>query len=315
MTNEKQPLIFIVGPTASGKTALSLNIAEKYNGEIISGDSMQVYRYMDIGTAKATTAERTRIRHHLIDCVEPNEPYSVAHFQEQAKAIIADIRSRGKLPIIAGGTGLYAEALMYDYPFDAGTGETQLRHRVRERIVEVGLAALHAELSIADPEAAKRIHPNDERRIVRAIELMMTGEMPSAKRELTVRESPYELYVIGLSMDRAKLYARIDQRVVQMFEAGWIQEVRSLLAAGFTTEFPAMRGLGYKELNYFLRGLTTEAETIRIIQRNTRRFAKRQLSWFRHMPIIEWFELAECVLIDEQWRKICATIESKFRLN
>lgn len=294
MTDHKQPLLVLVGPTAVGKTALSLDIAETFGCEIVSGDSMQVYRGMDIGTAKADAAERARIRHHLIDIREPDEPYSVSDFQRDARAAIADIHGRGKLPFLVGGTGLYVEAVCYGYRFHEGGADEAFRARMHAFAREHGNEALHGRLARIDPDSARRLHPNDVRRIIRALEVYeRTGETLSAQLAAQTRESPYRLCVIGLTMARDKLYARIDERVDVMIRRGLVDEVRRLLSRGFDDGMTAMQGLGYKEIAAHLRGEMTLEEAVDLLKRDTRRFAKRQLSWFRRMPDIHWVDVTE----------------------
>lgn len=294
MTDQKQPLLVLVGPTAVGKTALSLDMAELYGCEIVSGDSMQVYRGMDIGTAKADPAERARIRHHLIDIREPNEPYSVSDFQRDARAAIADIHARGKWPFLVGGTGLYIEAVCYGYHFHEGGADEAFRERMRAFASEHGNAALHERLAQIDPDSARRLHPNDVRRIIRALEVYeRTGVTLSEQLAAQTRESPYRLCLIGLTMARDKLYARIEERVDGMIRQGLVEEVRGLMAQGFDGSMTAMQGLGYKEIAAHLRGEMSLADAVALLKRDTRRFAKRQLSWFRRMPDVQWVDVTE----------------------
>lgn len=285
-------LLVLVGPTAVGKTRYSLEIAETFQCEILSGDSMQVYRGMDIGTAKATPEERKRIPHHMIDIVDPDEPFSVSEFQRMARAKIAEIHERGKLPFLVGGTGLYVEAVCYDFSF-GGTGENRaFREAMKQKALAEGTAALHRQLAEVDPESAKRIHPNDLRRIIRALEVYeQTGVPLSQTFRKGEKKSPYELCVIGLHMEREKLYRRIEERVDRMIEAGLVQEVERLLAQGVPEDAISMQGLGYKEIIPYLRGEQTLEEAVAILKRNTRRFAKRQWSWFRRMPDIIWIDV------------------------
>ena len=308
------PVVVILGPTAVGKTALSLRLAETFQGEIISGDSMQVYRSMDIGTAKASVEEREQVPHFGIDLVEPNESYSAAHFQEMASHAITQIHSRGHMPIIAGGTGFYIESLLYAFPFDHDQGETPARIKLQQRLAEEGAEKLFSELQVIDPAYAEKIHLNDHLRIIRALEIFeTTGERVSERKEITSKIPVYDTFVIGLNMDRKKLYPRINRRVEMMFELGWEEEVRQLhLRYRERLDLPALRSLGYKEIAWYFHGLTTRAETIRLTQRNTRRFAKRQFSWFRHMQDIFWIDLDENGLQNEQWQMICDTIIKKF---
>lgn len=308
----KQPLLVLVGPTAVGKTALSLHIAKAWNAEIISGDSMQVYRGMDIGTAKITENEREGIPHHLIDICEPEEPFSAADFQEAATRSIADISSRGKLPFIVGGTGLYVESVCYEYRF-ADYGSDEAFRREQERFAsERGAEALHRRLAEVDPASAARLHPNDVRRVVRALEVHhLTGRPFSEQQAGHKKESPYELCIIGLTMDRAELYRRIERRVDLMLEQGLVGEVQSLLERRLPPHAVPMQALGYKEIAEYLRGDISYEGAVEKLKRDTRRFAKRQLSWFRHMEEIRWFDAGEN--FHNNLKAIHAIIAGKFQ--
>ncbi|MDF9841041.1 MULTISPECIES: tRNA (adenosine(37)-N6)-dimethylallyltransferase MiaA [unclassified Paenibacillus] len=290
-TETKHKVLVLLGPTAVGKTRLSLELAEAYNAEIISGDSMQVYRGMDIGTAKISTAEMNGIPHHLIDIHDPEEAYSVAEFQEQGKRLIAEISGRGRLPFIVGGTGLYIESLCYGFRFSEAVADEAFRAEQDAYAETHGAEALHARLAAVDPASAERLHPNDRRRIIRALEIHhQMGTTLSANKAEQTRESPYELCLIGLTMDRKILYRRIEDRIDQMLEQGLIAEVQGLLDKGYHRSMVAMQGLGYKEIAAYLKGELTYEEAVTLLKRDTRRFAKRQLSWFRHMKEIEWIE-------------------------
>ncbi|MCU6708213.1 tRNA (adenosine(37)-N6)-dimethylallyltransferase MiaA [Paenibacillus sp. J5C_2022] len=294
MEKDKGPLLVLLGPTAVGKTALSLEIAKSWNAEIISGDSMQVYRGMDIGTAKIKQSEMDGVPHHMIDICDPAQPFSAAEFQDRARAAISDIHSRGKLPFIVGGTGLYVESLCYQYQFaDIGSDET-FRQRQEQYAEEHGSVALHAKLEEIDPEAAERLHPNDQRRIVRALEVYhLTGETFSSQQANQKRESPYELLLLGLTMDRAELYRRIEKRIDVMLEEGLVGEVERLLGMDAPPHTVPMQALGYKEIAAYLRGEMSYEAAVERLKRDTRRFAKRQLSWFRHMKDIHWIDAGE----------------------
>ncbi|WP_201003348.1 tRNA (adenosine(37)-N6)-dimethylallyltransferase MiaA [Paenibacillus glycanilyticus] len=310
----KQPLLVLVGPTAVGKTQLSLDLAKAWNAEIISGDSMQVYKEMDIGTAKLPLAERQGIVHHLIDICEPDVAYSVADFQVHCREAIADISARGKLPFIVGGTGLYVESVCYGFEFNENGSDPAFRDEQQRYAEEHGAEALHARLAEVDPKSAERLHPNDQRRIIRALEIFhMSGEMMSAQLERQKKESPYELCILGLAMDRKVLYSRIEQRVDQMLEDGLVEEVRGLLERGVTEDSLAMQGLGYKEIVMYLRGECTLEAAVELLKRDTRRFAKRQLSWFRHMKDIEWIDMGEN--FHNNLRRIHGIIAGKFQVN
>ncbi|MBD2869843.1 tRNA (adenosine(37)-N6)-dimethylallyltransferase MiaA [Paenibacillus sp. IB182493] len=287
-------MLVLIGPTAVGKTRMSLDIAKAWNAEIISGDSMQVYRGMDIGTAKIAPEEREGIPHHLIDICDPETPFSAADFQAEATRAIAGIAARGKLPFIVGGTGLYVESVCYDYRF-ADNGSDEVFREEQERYAsEHGNEALHARLAAIDPEAAERLHPNDTRRVIRALEVHhLTGLTFSEQQAGQKKESPYELCIVGLTMDRAELYRRIELRIDLMLEQGLVDEVRRLLASERPPNAVAMQGLGYKEIAEYLRGECTLEAAAERLKRDTRRFAKRQLSWFRHMKDIHWIDMRE----------------------
>ena len=312
-TGAKPRLLVLVGPTAVGKTAFSLDIAEAFGCEIISGDSMQVYRGMDIGTAKATPEERRRVPHHLIDIREPDEPFSVSDYQREAVKAIEDITARGRLPFIVGGTGLYIQAVCYGYAFHEGGPDEAFRARMLAFAREHGNEALHRRLAAVDPEAAVRLHPNDLRRVIRALEVYeQTGVTLSDQMAAQTRESPYRLCMIGLTMDRQRLYERIGERVDEMIRRGLVAEVARLLERGFDDTMTAMQGLGYKEIAAHLRGGMTLEEATALLKRNTRRFAKRQLSWFRRMKEIVWVDVTDPGKKTEQLQTINAIIAGKF---
>ncbi|OWZ83119.1 tRNA (adenosine(37)-N6)-dimethylallyltransferase MiaA [Natranaerobius trueperi] len=290
---DAKPLLAIIGPTAVGKTAISLEVAKKIpiNVEIISADSMQLYKQMDIGTAKPSTSDQQEITHHFIDSIDPSEDYSVGRYQEEAKQVIKDIYHRGNLPVVVGGTGLYVNALLYDYSLNALPKSSSYREELLERAKIQGLQALYNDLQNKDPEAAEKIHPNDKQRIIRALEVFyQTGE-PISKRQQRKYSSPYNLLFFGLFMDRPLLYERIEKRVDKMIEQGLLGEVKSLLENGYTLELTAMKGLGYKEIGKYLQGEYTFDEAINILKKDTKRFAKRQLTWFRRDPNIKWYDL------------------------
>jgi tRNA dimethylallyltransferase len=286
---EKPPVLVLLGPTAVGKTELSLQIARAFDAEIISGDSMQVYRGMDIGTAKITKAEMQGIPHHLIDIVDPTQDYSVADFQEMAAKLIRDIHARGQLPFIVGGTGLYIESLLYRFAFSDVAADPAYRHELEEVAAREGVEAVHAQLAAVDPESAARLHPNNLRRVIRALEIYaVSGQRLSAQLAAQTHESPYQPCIIGLMRDRAELYARIDLRVDLMMQAGLLGEVENLLRLGLNPANTALQGIGYKELIGYLHGETSLLVATERIKRNSRRYAKRQMSWFRHMHDIIW---------------------------
>ena len=290
---EKQKLIIILGPTACGKTGLSLEIAKRFQGEIISGDSMQVYRGMDIGTAKISPEEMQGIPHHLIDILEPQQAFSVADFRSLAEDAIQKIAQRGRLPMVVGGTGLYIDSLLYPYNF-AGDMEAspEIRQRLQEEYRQLGGLALHQRLADLDPASAQRIHPNDEHRLVRALEVLeITGEPLSQRQQDKSCTPAYQGILIGLNMEREQLYARIEQRVEQMLSQGLIDEVRSLLEQGIDPAANSMQGIGYRQTVGYLQGQYSLDEAVELIKRDTRRFAKRQITWFKRNKDICWFDV------------------------
>jgi tRNA dimethylallyltransferase len=311
--SSKPRLLVLIGPTAIGKTRLSLELAVKYECEIISGDSMQVYRGMDIGTAKASKAERRLVPHHLIDIHDPEDPFSVAEFQELVRDLIPEIHERGKLPFIVGGTGLYIESVCYDYRFTDVGMDQQFRDDQDAFADQSGEEALHDKLRAIDPESAERLHYNDRRRVIRALEIAHVSGVPLSEHMANqTKESPYELCIIGLTMDRALLYKRIEERIDAMMETGLIEEVRSLLAAGCPRDTVSMKGLGYKEIVSFLEGELSLEAAVNLLKRNTRRYAKRQLSWFRHMKEINWVEVTDQTNFSAHLKKISDIITGKF---
>lgn len=316
-TDRQRPrLLVLVGPTAVGKTKLSLTIAEQYNAEIISGDSMQVYRGMDIGTAKATPEERSRIKHHMIDIHDPDEPFSAAEFQERCAELIQGIHERGKLPFIVGGTGLYIESVCYNFQFNEAGSDDAFRREQRAFAESQGAEALHERLRQVDPESAERLHPNDQRRIIRALEIFhVSGERLSDLLKRQKKQSPYELCIIGLTMDRALLYKRIEERIDAMMQQGLVEEVRGLLAQGCSPSSVAMQGLGYKQIAGYLEGHYSLEEAVALLKRDTRHFAKRQLSWFRHMKDIEWVDVSELAEFSTHLNQIHAIIAQKLQLD
>lgn len=309
----KPHLLVLVGPTAVGKTKLSIAIAKAYGCEIISGDSMQIYQGMDIGTAKITREEMGGIPHHLIDIHNPDYPFSVAEFQREAQQVIIDIANRGKLPFLVGGTGLYVESLCYGFSFTDGGVDEQLRQDMRQLLDTFGEQALHNKLREIDPFTAERLHPNDHRRVIRAIEIAhLTGKTMSEQLASEKKESPYTLCLIGLTMDRQVLYNRIEARIDLMMEQGLVQEVHALLERGFDSQHTSMQGLGYKEIAAAIQGRISMDEAVRLLKQNTRRFAKRQLSWFRRMKDIHWINVDQFSNDDDLFANIHSIVAGKF---
>lgn len=308
----KLPLLVLVGPTAVGKTKLSLDLAHQFDAEIISGDSMQVYRRMDIGTAKLPMDEREGIVHHMMDIHEPDEAFSVAEFHDRAKPLIQDITARGKLPFIVGGTGLYVESLCYGFEFSEQGSDEAFREEMEQYAALNGNAALHARLAEIDPETAGRLHANDIRRVIRALEVYhMTGRTMSQQLQHQTREPQYQLCLIGLTMDRQLLYKRIEERIDQMLAQGLVQEVESLLAEGYNRKLVSMQGLGYKEIAAYLEGELSYEAAVTLLKRDTRHFAKRQLSWFRRMKDIHWIDLTDISCYEQHLLEICGHIAGK----
>src|SRR5690554_129810 len=288
----KKTIVVIVGPTAVGKTEIAIEVAKMINGEIISADSMQIYKYMDIGTAKPTKKEMQNIPHYLIDEIYPDQEFNVALFQQRAKFYIDKILENGKIPIIAGGTGLYVNSLVYPLNFTEGIANWEYRKELEQIAEENGNEFLHRILVKIDPKSSEKIHPNNRKRIIRALEVYHeTGKTMSFYKEQNKSKSiPYHLIYFGLNMDRNLLYDRINQRVNIMIERGLIQEVKNLLSKGYHHGLVSMQGLGYKEIVQYLNGHFTYEEAVNILKRDTRRFAKRQITWFKRDDRIMWYQ-------------------------
>ena len=289
-------LLLITGPTAAGKTGLGVRLAQALDGEVVSADSMQVYRGLDIGTAKPTVEDMAGIPHHMIDVVEPDERYSVARYVAEAAMCVDDIFARGKLPILVGGTGLYIDSLLLGRTFAAAPDAADVREALHIRYDQEGGEALWRELEQIDLETAARLHPNDRKRVLRALEVHhLTGQTMAAHNAATRRIPPrYEAVKIALTArDRAALYRRIDQRVDAMIVAGLQREVEGLLQGGLSPESTAMQAIGYKEMARAVRGEITPEEAIALIKRESRRYAKRQLSWLRRNPAMRWIAWAD----------------------
>lgn len=311
---KKRPLIILTGPTAVGKTAASIGLAKAIGGEIISADSMQVYRHMDIGSAKITKEEMQGVPHYLVDVLEPEEPFSVVRFQELAREAVRTIYGRGKLPIVVGGTGFYIQALLYEIDFTENGDDTTYRRSLEQTAAEKGAEYLHDHLKEIDPEAAEQIHPNNVKRVIRALEFhQQTGEKISAHNERErQKESPYDFAYFVLTDDRQLLYDRIDRRVDLMMEQGLLEEVRALKERGLSRDSIAMQGLGYKELFGYLEGEYPLDEAVRIIKRDTRHFAKRQLTWFKRERDVIWLDKQSVGRDDEVVvRQIIACLKEK----
>jgi len=289
---EKPPLFILAGPTAAGKTSLSVKLAKKIGGEIISADSMQVYRHMDIGTAKIKEEEKQGISHFLLDEIEPEEEFHVALFQQKAKQYIKEIQERNHIPILVGGTGFYIQSVLYDIDFTENPKGDGIREKLTRLATEKGAEWLHEELKKADPVSASRIHANNTKRVIRALEYFyQTGEPISTHNERErQKESPYSFYYFVLNENRTTLYEKIDKRVDQMMEEGLLDEVKALKARGYGRELVSMQGLGYKELLAYLDGECSLEEAVYQIKRDTRHFAKRQITWFKREKDAIWVQ-------------------------
>ena len=308
----KKPLIILTGPTAVGKTKLSIALAKAVKGEIISADSMQVYRGMDIGSAKIRPEEMEGVPHHLIDVLDPSEDFHVVHFQKLAKQAMKEIESRGHIPILTGGTGFYIQALLYDIDFTEEKEEGETRKALETFAEKEGAEALHARLEEVDPKAALEIHPNNVKRVIRALEYFEeTGKRISEhNEEQREKSSPYNFAYFVLDDERERLYARIDERIDEMLKDGLVEEVKRLKNAGCSRGMVSMQGLGYKEILAYLEGELSLEEAVRILKRDTRHFAKRQLTWFRRESDVIWTEKAAFGYDDE---KILAFLMEKIK--
>lgn len=297
---EKKPLIVIAGPTAVGKTETSVLLAEKIGGEIVSADSMQVYRYLNIGSAKITEAEKHGVPHHLIDVLDPREEYNVTLFQQMAKEAMEGIYARGHVPVIAGGTGFYIQAVLYDIDFTENDPDRSYRHELEAAAAAGGREELFIKLTAVDPEAAEAIGPYNTKRIIRALEFFeQTGQKISEHNKAErAKESPYDFEYYVLTREREKLYERIDRRVDLMMEAGLEDEVRFLKNYGCTRDMTSMQGLGYKQLLSYLDGEYTLNEAVEHIKTETRHFAKRQMTWFRRERNVRFIDMEKENLID-----------------
>ena len=288
-------LIVLTGPTAVGKTSLSIDLAKAVDGEIISADSMQVYKYMNIGTAKITEEEKCGIPHFLIDELEPDEEFNVTIFKNKVMGYIKDITSRGKVPIIVGGTGFYIQSVIYDINFNEYGDDSNVRKKYEAMAETLGKSELHKKLALVDREYADSVSYNNVKKVVRALTFFeMTGEKLSEhnKRERE-RSSPFDFAYFVLTMDRKKLYERIDKRVDLMFDMGLVEEVKALMTKGYDKSLVSMQGIGYKEVIDYLSGKTSLEECIDIIKRDTRHFAKRQLTWFKREKVVTYIDKDE----------------------
>lgn len=305
LDDARLPLVVIVGPTAVGKTAWSIELAERLKGEIISADSRLLYRGMDIGTAKPSLAEREQIPHHLIDVTTPDQPWSLAVYQKAARCAISQIDSRSHLPMLVGGTGQYIQAVTEEWEIPAQAPDGRLRDLLSQLALKMGAAQFHRRLAMIDPTAARLIEPNNLRRTVRAFEVIfLTGQLFSAQRRKGT--SPYRVLKIGLTRPRSALYARIDRRIEGMIEDGLLAEVKHLFGVGYSPQLPAFSAIGYREMAQVLYGTIDLAEAVILMKRYTRQFVRRQANWFKPDDAgISWFDLEQCDIrdIEEYVRK------------
>jgi tRNA dimethylallyltransferase len=287
--NTKPAVIVICGPTGIGKTSAAIATAERYNAEIIGADSMQIYRQLDMGTAKPTPAEQSRIPHHMINVAEPDEPFDASQYLHLAREIVSNLHDRGVVPLVVGGTGLYIKALLYGL-FEAEKPDERIRQLLKAEAESVGCEEMHRRLSRIDPEAAGRIHPHDTLRIIRALETYeQTGQTLSEyHRKHGFPDSPYSVLKIGLNIEREELYKRINQRVNLMIAENLVEEVKGLMDRGYSEDLKSMQSLGYRHMVDYLRGRLDWEEAVRTMKRDTRRYAKRQLTWLRADPQIVW---------------------------
>jgi len=289
----KIPLMVIAGPTAAGKSEVAVEVARRLNGEIVSADSMLIYRYMDIGTAKPSVEEMQGVPHHLIDIIEPDKDFTVAIFQSLAREAIKSIYLRGKMPLLVGGTGFYIDAVLYDYDFSGARVDEEFRKSLHLKAQQNGNEAVHNLLEAVDPAAATRIHTNDLKRTIRALEIYRQTGATGALLRNNNRQAyqAYDILFIALNYERETLYKRIEARVDKMIDRGLVTEVQSLLDAGYHRDLVAMQGLGYKEFVGYLYNEYSLDEAVQLVKRNTRRFAKRQLTWFRRYSSINWIDM------------------------
>ena len=287
---QKEKIVVVVGPTASGKSGTAVELAKEVNGEIIYADSVAVYRGLDVGSAKPTETERGGIPHHLIDVADPTERYDAMRYSREAESAVTDIATRGRVPIVAGGTGLYVKALVYGL-VPTPEADREVRVALRARVKTDGAQSLHEELAAVDPDSAVKIKPQDGVRIVRALEIYYATGLPAeeVRKRHGFSEPRYNTLYLGLSIEREILYRRIDERVVEMIRGGIVEEVQGLIDRGCARDAHALGAIGYKEICAYLQGAMDLSETIALIQKNTRRLAKRQMTWFRTMPDITWF--------------------------
>jgi tRNA dimethylallyltransferase len=303
MNEGKQKLIVITGPTATGKSALAVELALELDGEILSADSMQVYRGMDVGTAKTPLEERKGVPHHLLDVVNPDQEFNASLFRALSLPVLAEIRSRENIGMVVGGTGLYIKVLLGGLLY-CPNPDPELRSELKNICDQEGSQVLHGQLKMLDPETAEKIHPNDSLRIIRALEIMHSANerLSSIRRQHAFKDNPFEVLKICLSMDRERLYDRINKRCVLMFENGLIEEVEGLLKKGYASHLRPMQSIGYRHAVHFLEGVWDREKTVSQLMADTRRYAKRQLTWFRADPEMVWLGPDDQLAIREKVR-------------
>lgn len=307
-------IIIIAGPTASGKTSLSIGLAKALNGEIISADSMQIYKDMTIGTAKIRQDEMDGVVHHLVDELTPDTRYTAADFKEKAEMLIEDISSRGKIPMIVGGTGLYINSLIYELNMKEANTDLEIRHRLEREAEDMGAEKFYEKLKAVDPESCEKIHHNNVKRVIRALEVYeTTGKKFSDQYDFRKKNDKYNPIYFCLTMDRAKLYDRINKRIDIMLDEGLVEEVKCLLDKGYDKSLASMQGLGYKEIVAYLEGEMDLEEAVYVLKRDTRRFAKRQLTWFRREEMVHWVDKDEFENDDEILKHCLEYYEKKRR--
>ncbi|MGI6752508.1 MAG: tRNA (adenosine(37)-N6)-dimethylallyltransferase MiaA [Anaerovoracaceae bacterium] len=309
-------IVVITGPTAVGKTSYAIGAAKRFSGEIVSADSMQIYKYMDIGSAKPTPMEMSEVRHYLVDEIDPREPFSVAEYQQRAKDVISSIHAKGKLPIISGGTGLYINSILYDLDFSRSEKRDDRRNQLMKEAELEGKDFIHNKLRKLNPDMAERIHPNNIKRVIRAIEVIeTTGKNIPEFSQSYLPTKDYSFVLIGLNRDRPELYHRIDNRVDELIEMGLKKEVMTLLEMGLQEANISMKGIGYKEIIDHLKGRYDMDEAIRLIKRNTRHYAKRQITWFNKDPNIFWINISRYKSDEEAFSYMVEYLKENLRRN
>ena len=308
----KNTVIAVAGPTAVGKTKFAIEVARRFDGEVVSCDSMQLYKFMNIGSAKPDAEELAQVKHHLVDIIDPRVPFSVAEYQQLAKAAIADVMSRGKVPVISGGTGLYLNSLIYDMDFSSNPGDLTYRKELEKIAEEEGTEAVHRMLQNEDPDAAALIHPNNTKRIIRALERLHDGEGNVRPFSGILKETDdYEMILVGLTRERQELYDRINARVEILINNGLVDEVKELMAMGLTSDDISMKGIGYKEIIAFLNNEYDLATAVDTVKKNTRHYAKKQLTWYRRYDKINWLNISEFNSDEEAIEELISWLEKR----